>query len=463
MQLGFNLKAILSLLSCCLASCQTSSINDQGYTRDQLRAIEKVNSQFEATELSKCIDSNGETTGSLNVIWQIRDSGNDISAPFITGFSGSLFSLKGTKIEFQAFTASKLNNFTAPPVVNQRLFPLSSYSAYTLHFPFDEQTSGWAFLKLDGRHIKPTDVTGAELLIPKYAIGGQYSTRYYLKIRGGHFHEFSCQPISSELRVRLNTFQKRTGEHEHSGSRGRTVELYLPTQQPKTLRQRKNNLKNASNSAAAEELLEVISEPEKAANTSVRETRPNLDLRPIGRPKSYDITYKHIRVYECGENGSVDAIWKIRSSDGKSLNTDTRFITGFAAELKDEQKKAAFYFSSVEIDSEPAFYSGVMPSGSTYYFPTLKFSPESIEKNESAHSKIALLKKGERVAGATIYLPRSGLGEMVSVSLALGKSLRGTPYQATVNCIATSPKLKYWYKYCLGKNSTQLKVRSCNL
>ena len=462
MRLEFQIKNLLFFLAGTVTSCQTLS-NEQNYSEGQTASIERVTSQFEATELSRCIDSNGETTGSLNVIWQTRESGNDISAPFITGFSGDLFSLKGTKIEFQVLNSTQNKSFALPPVVNWRAFPFGSYSGFTLHFPFDEQVSGWSFLKLDGQRIKPADITGAEILIPKYVIGGEYSTRYYLKIEGGTFHEFSCQPISNELRTRLNTFQKRSGEHAHKGSRGREVALSLPAPQPDIERLAANSPQKIAKSAAADELLEVITEPEKVAKSDQKPTRPNLDLRPIGRPKNYDTIYQHVRIYECGENGSIDAVWKVRDNNSENLNSENRFIAGFAADLKDEQKKAAFYFSTVEVDNEPAFYSGTMPSGGSYYFPTLKFSQKTLEKNESAHSKIKLLKKGERVAGATIFLPRSGLGERVSVSLALGQSLRGTPYQATVNCIATSPKLKHWFKNCLGESSIQIQNRTCHL
>lgn len=450
------------VFACATTSCQTLTREDT-YSKEQSAHIELVSSELEATELSKCIDANGETTGSLNIIWQIKNAGKEIEAPFITGFSGKLYSLSGTQIEFQAFTATKLADFTLPPVKNQRLFPKGSFSGFTLHFPFDEQVSGWAFMQLDGQRIKPSDVTGAELLIPKYVIGGEYSTRYYLKIAGGRFHEFSCQPISDELRKRLSSFQIRTGKHDHKGSRGRRTTLYLPPPQPKEHTSSENHENKNSNSAAAEELIQAMSEPEIGANKTKKETSSILDLRPVGRPKNYDETYQHVRIYECGENGSIDAIWKIRSDEKEELNAQGRFITGFAADLKDEKKKTAFYFSSIEIDAEPAFYSGTMPTSSTYYFPSLKFSQKSLATNQSAHSNITVLKKGERVAAATVYLPRNGQGEGVSVSLALGKSLRGTPYQATVNCMAVTAKLKHWFKNCLGGNSTQIANRSCNL
>ncbi|MEY2988347.1 MAG: hypothetical protein RJB13_1868 [Pseudomonadota bacterium] len=462
MRFWFYLKTLLFIFAGSISSCQTLS-DEQKYSEAQTLNNDRVKSQFEATELSRCIDSNGEKGGTINIIWKTRESEKDISAPFITGFSGNLFSLNGKKVEFQSLTASQLTNFTIPPVTNRKLFPYGSYSGFTLHFPFDEQANGWAFLKLDGQHIKPTAVTGAELLIPKYVIGGQYSTRFYLRIDGGSFHEFSCQPISNELRQRLGTFQKRGGEHSNKISRGRKVALNVPEPKPSSQMPPLHKVDKVGKSAAANELLEVILEPKESDRTAKSEIRNSVDLRPIGRPKSYDSTYQHVRIYECGEFGSIDAIWSVRTNDGRVLNKESRFITGFAADIKDMQKKSAFYFSTVEIDSEPAFYSGTMPSGGSYYFPTLKFSADSLEKNESAHSKIMVLKKGERVAAATIYLPRSGLGEQVSVSLALGKSLRGTPYQATVNCRAASPKLKYWFKNCLGKNSTGLENRSCNL
>lgn len=462
MHFVFIFKALLFIVASLNASCQ--SMNEkQKHNEVQSKILEHMTSQYAATELSKCIDSNGETTGSINVIWQTSDSRSEISTPFITGFSGSIDSLQGSKIEFQALTATKLEDFKLPPVLNPKLFPYGSYAGFTFHFPFDEQLSGWSFLQVNGQRIKPPDVTGAQFLIPKYVIGGEYSTRYYLKIEGGGFHEFSCQPISDLLRRRLSTFQQRTGEKAYRGSRGKQTKLALPRLVSQSPVQPVRKIEKKLNSAAAEELLEVISQPQSTHAQKKAATPPVLDLRPIGRPHTYDDTYQHVRIYDCGENGQVDAIWKVRSDDGHVLNTDTRYITGFAADLKDVQQNTAFYFSTIELDSEPAFYSGTMPTHGSYYFPTLKFTSDSIKKNEAAHSKISSLKQGECVAAGTIYLPRSGLGKRISVSLALGKSLRGKPYQATANCDAVSPKLKHWFKNCLGAKSIQNANRTCNL
>lgn len=454
----------IRLIGLCLilASCKTLP-EDLGYSQEQAAEIASVTSEFEANEFSRCIDANGETNGSINVIWRRSEAGEKIRSPFITGFSGRLFSLQGTEIEFQALSATHLDEFTTPPIREPRLFPYGSYSAYTLHFPFDEQLKGWAFLRVGGQRIKPADITGAQLIIPKYVLAGGYSTRFYFKIEGGEFHEFSCQPVSDNDRAQLNTFNNRTGDVTFEGSRGKNTPLTIPAPAPQVQQTQTQASQKSTQSAAASELLEVLADPDK--DSLSKESSPKLvaDLRPIGRPKTYDATYQHVRIYECGENGSVDAIWKIQDEDGRKLDAASRFIAGFAAELRDEKQRTAFYFSTVAIDSEPAFYSGVMPSNASYYFPTLKFSPESIDINTSAHSKIPTLNEGERVAAGTIYLPKSGLGQKVSVSLALGQSLRGSPYQAVTNCTTVAPRLKVWLKNCIGEKSIRVSKRNCAL
>jgi hypothetical protein len=454
----------ITLIGTCLSlvSCKTLS-EESGYSEDQAAEIASITSEFEVNEFSRCIDSNGDTTGSINVIWRISEGSEDIRSPFITGFSGRLFSLQGTEIDFQALSATKLAEFTVPPIRESHTFPYGSYSAYTLHFPFDKQLTGWTFLRVDGTRIKPSDVTGAQLIIPKYVLGGAYSTRFYFKIEDGGFHEFSCQPVSDNDRAQLNTFNNRTGEKAFKGSRGKKLTLTIPTPAPQKQHPKITAVEKQTQSAAASELLEVLADPDKDTPSTKSSPRLTADLRPVARPKAYDTTYKHVRIYECGENGSVDAIWKIKDKENKVLDATSRFITGFAAELRDEKQRAAFYFSTIEIDSEPAFYSGVMPSNASYYFPTLKFSPESLDLNTAAHSKIPDLKEGERVAAGTIYLPKSGLGQGVSVSLALGQSLRGSPYQAVANCSSVLPRLKIWFKNCLGENSVRMSGRRCEL
>ena len=435
--------------------CQSTSTSERGERRSmRSMSSEEFADQFEATEFAKCIDSEGRSTGTLNFIWQISKSNGDAIVPYIVGFSGSLRSLQGTLVEFQSLTTAKETRYTVPPVHNSINFPLGSYAGFSLQFPYDEQDGSWAFIKINEQRVRPVDITGAQLLVPKFVIGGEYSTRYYLKIEGGLFHEFSCQAISDKVRSRLTTYMRKDGQHKFDGDRGSRAKFFLPPQQLKPL-----NSENTLNqkSPAASELLEVMNKPtELTTQPPTPEATPASyvrDFRPIGRPAAYDAQYKHTRIFECGRNGALDAIWRIKDENDSELAPGKIFITGFAGELRDTVGENAFYFSSVALEASPAFYSGQMPSNGSYYFPSIEFKEEHFKNNISVHSKIPGLKPGQNVAAGTIYLPRNGSGRSISVSLALGNSLRSMPYQATADCNPLHPRVKNWLRYCLGTDA----------
>lgn len=421
---------------------------------------EEFAEKFEATEFSKCIDAEGHSTGSLNFIWQIKNLDGRKITPYVSGFSGILRSLQGTSIEFQAISSASEERLSAPPVHNPVRFPLGSYKAYSLLFPLDEQENGWAFIKINEQKIKPADITGAQLLIPTFAIGGEYSTRYYLKIEGGLYHEFSCQAVSDIVRQRLGTYQRRDGTHGFDSDRGPKTQIVIPTQiAAPVIKENQNNQR----SAAAAELMEAIESESKQLQSRRIPQISSRDFRPIGRPSLYDQQFRHVRIFECGKNGALDAIWKIGDDNGVAYSPDRIYITGFAGELRDMASENAFYFSSIGLDASPPFYSGQMPNESSYYFPAIEFTDEQIRKNISVHSRIPGLKAGRNAGAGTIYLPRNGSGRSISVSLALGPTLRSTPYQATSDCIPVHPNIKQWLRNCLGEVSAKTKSRHCKI
>lgn len=435
--------------------CRSTSAPEKGERRSmRSMSTEEFADQFEATEFAKCIDSEGRSTGSLNFIWHISKSNGDAIVPYIVGFNGSLRSLQGTLVEFQSLTTSKEERYTAPPVHNPINFPLGSYAGFSLQFPYDEQDGSWAFIRINDQRIRLVDITGAQLLVPKFVIGGEYSTRYYLKLEGGLFHEFSCQAISDKVRSRLSTYMRKDGQHKYDGDRGSRAKFFRPPQQLKPL-----NSVNTLNqkSPTASELLEVMNKPTelpiKPQTPEVTPASSVRDFRPIGRPAAYDIQYKHTRIFECGRNGALDAIWRIKNEKGAELAPGKIFITGFAGELQDTFGENAFYFSSVALEASPAFYSGQMPSNGSYYFPSIEFKEEQFKNNISVHSKLPGLKPGQNAAAGTIYLPRNGSGRSISVSLALGNSLRSMPYQATADCNPLHPRVKNWLRYCVGTDA----------
>jgi hypothetical protein len=436
-----------------MSSCQSVSP-----ARESAAELENKNTNdsnelhFEATELSRCVDSKGNPTGSLNIVWQLGHYKRKPVLPYVVGFSGSLLSLQGTKIEFQSVMAAAEDRFSIPPVHNPLLFPLGSYAAFTLLFPFDEQDSGLAYLKINDEHVRPADVSGAQLLIPKFAIGGEYSTRFYMKVEGGLYHEFSCQAVTRLARERLSTFNRKDGQHRFLGDRGVNVSFQIvkPMPPPAPVKVAVESKKTTSpmslaRAEAAAEIMDAMTQP-----TPEPTPEPTIvDLRPVGRPVDYEKTFKHTRLFNCGKNGALDAIWKVRNDAGKEIPKQEMFISGFAAEIKDASSKNAFYFNSVSIVPAPAFYTGQMPNTDGYLFPAIEFNAEQVKQNLSIHSRIPGLKANEWAPKGTVYLPRDGSGKGVSVALALGDVVNAPSFQATADCTPATPRVKEILKHCL--------------
>jgi hypothetical protein len=456
-------KSILALLLTQILACQSTTPPEPGEQPSHSQSLrqKEIFEQFEATEFSKCIDSDGRNTGSLNFIWRVKNTQGQSISPFIVGFSGTLRSLQGNLFHFQTLTSVEDSNFGLPPVNNPQKFPIGSYAAYSLLFPYDEQDAGWAFVKLNSQKITPSDVTGAQLLLPKFVIGGEYSTRYYLRLEGKQFHEFSCQAMSDKVRARLSTFMRKDGSAAFESSRGSRTDLVVfapapaPTAAPAVAA---NSTPTAKLAASAAPMLVPTATPIPAVPAE-----PVRDFRPVARPSDYDSQFKHVRIYECGKNGAIDAIWRLKNARGDNLEQGKAFITGFAGELKDNRTGNAFYFSSIQLEPAPAFYSGQMPAQGTYYFPSIEFRDEQIKKSISVHSRVPGLNPGKFAAAATVYLPRNSTGNTVSVSLSLGSSLRGTPYQATAECLPVNSRVSHWLKNCMAAEAPAIPNLNCNI
>lgn len=447
----------MCLLCLVLSGCRSvSSSSQSNVTADEKISSDSSEIRFEATELSRCVDAKGNPTGSLNIIWHVGHHKRKPLVPYVVGFSGSLLSLQGTKIEFQSVMAAAEDRFNLPPVHNPLVFPLGSYAAYMLLFPFDEQDSGLAFLKINDQHVRPADVSGAQLLIPKFAIGGEYSTRFYMKVEGGLFHEFSCQAVTRLARERLSSFNRKDGQHRFRGDRGVSVPFQIakplpaPTAVTADVQVTKPNSPSAmARAEAAAEIMDVLAQP-----TPEPTQMPTLfDLRPVGRPFDYERTFQHSRLFNCGKNGALDVIWKVRDDSGKEISRKDIVISGFAGEIKDSSSNNAFYFSSISIIPSPAFYTGQMPRTDGYLFPAIEFSSENVRKNLSIHSRIPGLKKDQWAPKGTVYLPRDGLGKGVSVALALGDVVNAPSFQATTDCTPVTPRVKEILKHCLVLDS----------
>lgn len=177
-----------------------------------------------------------------------------------------------------------------------------------------------------------------------------------------------------------------------------------------------------------------------------------VDLRPQGRPASYDVQFRHERIYDCGQNGAVDVIWRQAGSDGKALAPKAQYILGLAAHMKDANQ-GEVKFSSVSIDSAPAFSVGSEPSPVSYLRPMFVFDEAEVKGKLSYHSAIPGMTGRTIAAGGTLWAPFDGSGNSVSVAVSLGASVRGPAFQVIADCSPKNDKIKNWLTSCVGRES----------
>lgn len=435
---------LLALSTGCKSRSESVRVPDE---RLASKSPQTFISRFEATELTKCIDENGKSTGILKAIWRLKNSLDQNVNPFIQGFGGKVRSLKGVPLEFQSLIAHEEERINIPSISKLPSFPRGSYSAYKMRFLTEDVNNGISVLKVKGNTIQHDDFATGMLFIPRFALGGEYATRYYWITPDEQVHELSCQAITDNTRARLSTFGIKDGLHDFAGSRGPRVPLL------------------AALAATGTATTEPLSSPD---NQNIP-LMPSLqlaqisskDLRPAKRPPMYDKTYKHERIFECQKQGLIDVIWRIADDNGKRLSQDEQFITGFAGELDDKQSGRKFSFNAVNIEPAPAFYSGKMPSQAQFFFPSIEFKEDEIKKNIAFHSQLGLIDMGFISGGGTVFIPRDGTGKSVSVSLSLGTSLRGDPFQASIQCKPVRNNIAIWMNYCLGEENRRNAGSAC--
>lgn len=430
-------------LSCLIlvAGCRSTSVETIPSTNDRLAANPALfMEQYESSEFSRCIDDDGKTTGSLNALWRIRNSAGREIKPYIESFSGKVRTLKGELLEFQSFLAVSEKNFDIPQQERMETFPRGSYSAFKIIFTDDDVRKGLAIFRLNGITPPAADFSTAVLFIPRFAIGGEYSTRYYLRTQDKRIHELSCQAVNDTTREQLLTFAAKDGLHEYSGPRGKKNAFLTTPVNPQAMQ--------ARGLGADADDLQVTKETSK-------------DLRPANRPPNYDKSYRHKRLYECDAAGSLDAVWRIADEKGKKIPESEQFITGFAGELKDRKSTRSLSFNALNVDPQPAFYSGKMPPEGKFFFPSIEFKEDDIKNNMAGHSQLGKIDADFFSGGGTVFIPRNGSGQAVSVSLSLGKSLRGEPYQVTIQCKPVRKNISAWMNHCLGYDNRKSAGKAC--
>jgi hypothetical protein len=441
MQRGSN--RLIFSLTCLtlLAGCKSTSVQDNPATKDRLATNPVLfMEQYESNEFSRCIDEDGKTTGSLNAIWRVKNSAGREIKPYIESFSGKVRTLKGELLEFQSFLAVSEKNFEIPQQERVETFPRGSYSAFKIIFTDDDVRKGLAVFRLNGITPPNADFSTAILYIPRFAIGGEYSTKYYLQRHDKRVHELSCQAVNESTREQLITFAAKDGLHEYSGPRGKKTAFLTTPINPQAIQ--------ARGIALDADDLQVTKETSK-------------DLRPANRPANYDKFYRHTRLFECDTAGSLDAIWRIADEKGKKIPESEQFITGFAGELKDKKSTRNFSFNAISIDPQPAFYSGKMPPNGKFFFPAIEFKEDDVKNQAAGHSQLGKIDAEFVSGGGTVFIPRNGSGEPISVSLSLGKSLRGEPYQVTIQCKPVRKNISAWMIHCLGPDNRKSAGKAC--
>ena len=374
--------------------------------------------QFETTKFAECFDAQGKSAGSMNFVWRVKKSDGQTVVPYILGFSGSLISVGGKKVDFRSVATIDEPRYRTPTLGDGASFPVPQYFAASLQFPQDELNAGWGYFRVNGANQKIEDVFGGTLVVPKYADGPKFARRYFIVAADGISHEFSCSPITDEVKQRMKTYLVRDGSHGFRGERGTIVE------------------QNGLN-------------PNDKDDSTLLSP---LDLRPIKRPPSYDVQFRHERIYDCGTNGAVDVIWRQAESNGKALPPQSQYILGLAAQLSDEESRS-IRFSSVTIDSAPAFSAGSEPSPKSYLRPMFEFDASEVQQGLAYHSIIPGLEGRSLASGGTLWIPYDGSGTSVSVAIALGRTVRGSAFQVITDCTPKSQSINRMLTSCVGRAS----------
>lgn len=412
-----HLTGIVIAIGLSLSACKPRSFNTLQSAEDGGFA-----KQFEVTRFADCTDSKGRASGGFDLVWRLSRSGGEPVTPYVLGFAGSAESIDGQKLEFRSVSTIDEPRYIPPAVKPEGSFPVGSYTVYSLQYPDSELASGWGYQRLNGQNSKITDVTGATFIVPKSQDAGAFATRYFLRTSEGKTLEFKCQAVTDAVRARLRTYLTPDGSHGFKGDRGPLSAAKLPAQK---------------------------STP-AAAGTST----PALDLRPQGRPANYDVQFRHERIYNCGESGAVDVIWRKASSAGAPLSPKEQYVLGLAAKLKDAQTMKEVAFSTVSMDSAPAFQAGDKPAPVMYLSPYFEFTEAEVKGKLSYHTPVDGLIAGRTFAsGGTLWVPANGEGSPVSVAFALGNSLRGPAFQVTDDCTPTSDRIGYLLTTCVGRES----------
>lgn len=409
----------LSIVSAALAlSCKPRTFNS---ALEQSVSTDGFSNQFETTRFTTCKNAKGQESGGLEFIWRLKKSSGEAVSPYILGFSGTAETIDGKKVEFRSLTTIDEPRYRLPQIKGQESFPVPSYFAASLQYPADELKSGWGYFRINGQNAPIVDVMGGTLILPKHSDAGSFSGRYFIVTADGKTLEFNCQPFTDVSRDRMRTYLVKDGSHGFTGGRG-PVLMPTPAAKPTT---------------AASPL------PSKESA---------LDLRPAGRPAAYDVQFRHESIYDCGENGKVDVIWRKAAADGKALPTKAQYILGLAAAIKDPAK-GEIKFSTVSMDGAPAFAAGSEPSPVSYMRPMFMFDEAEVKSKMSYHSAIPGLTGRSVAAGGTLWVPYDGTGNSVSVAVALGSAVRGAAFQVIADCTPKTEKIRNWLMSCVGRES----------
>lgn len=398
-----------------LIACKPRTFNSA--TPQSLNAAD-FQKQFETTQFSECFDSNGKKTGSLNFVWRTHRANGEAVVPYILGFSGQVFSRAGDRVEFRSVSTIDEPRYRTPQLGDGGSFPVPQYFAASLQYPADELAAGWGYLRVNGVDQKIEDVFGGTLVLPKYDGDKAFSTRHFLVTADSKTHEFNCAALTDAVRSRMKTYLVSDGSHGFTGERGVRV-------------------------ADAVDSRPVL-DPTPAAGA--------LDLRPVRRPASYDVQFRHERIYDCDGTGGIDVIWRQAESNGKALPPQSQYILGLAGALKDDEGRE-LRFSSVTIDSAPAFSAGREPSPKSYLRPMFEFDSTEVQQGLAFHGSVPGLQGRTLAVGGTLWIPYDGSGSSVSAAISLGSTLRSSAYQVIADCTPKNPHINRLLTSCVGRSS----------